>query len=99
MAWYSVIRRGPLTNIACDVAVQPGEDKVAVLELLWSALPYYELTQLLRHGKSLLPLDGILVLLASRPLRSADCVEGEMWVQGKEEDEALAYGAGCAEDT
>jgi len=47
----------------------------------------------------LLPFYGVAVLLAGRFGRGADSCEGEVWVEGEEEDEALTDATCGSEDT
>jgi len=70
----------PHTDFASNAAVQSREDKIAVLELFRGTLSHYQLSQLFRHGQRLLPVDRILVFLASRSLRSSYSVKGKVWV-------------------
>jgi hypothetical protein len=57
-----------LTGLASDVTVQSREDKVTILELLGAALAQDNVAERPRHGRGLLPPDGILVLLAKGTL-------------------------------
>lgn len=87
-----------LTSVLSNIAVQTAEDDVdLILELLGGAVLEHEVAQLLAHGQALLPLDGIAVLLAGIPGAGSHGGEGEMRVEGEQEDEALAYAASCAE--
>lgn len=88
-----------LTSVLSNVAVQTAEDNVdLILELLSSAALDNQVAELLAHGQALLPLDGIAVLLAGAPGAGSNGCEGEMGVEGEEEDEALAYATGGAEN-
>lgn len=69
-----------LTSLASNVAVEPGEDQVAVLELFGFAFPKNEVAELLRHGRGLLPPDSILVLLAKGAVRGTNGVKLQEWV-------------------
>ena len=89
-----------LTSILGDIAVQTTEDNIdLILELLCAAVLEHKIAQLFAHGQALLPLDGILVLLAGVPRAGSHSGEGEVRVEGEEEDEALAYAAGCTKYT
>jgi len=91
--------RCKLTSILGDIAVQTAEDDVdLVLELLRAAVLEHKIAQLLAHGQALLPLDGIAVLLASVPWAGSNGGEGEVRVEGEEEDKALAYTASGAKN-
>jgi hypothetical protein len=91
--------RCKLTSILVDIAVQTAEDDVdLILELLCAAVLEHKIAQLLAHGQALLPLDGIAVLLAGVPGTGSHGGEGEVRVEGEEEDEALAYTASSTED-
>lgn len=92
--------RCKLTSILGDIAVQTAEDDVdLILELLRAAVLEHEIAQLLAHGQALLPLDGIAVLLAGVPGAGSHGGEGEVRVEGEEEDEALAYATSSTENT
>lgn len=86
------------TNVSSDVRVQPTEDDVAVGKLARLALAHYQFADG-PHGPGLLPSDGILVLLAYGTGRGTDGVEDEMRVLREKQNEALAYRAGCAQNT
>lgn len=86
------------TNIACNVGVQTAKDNVTFEKLARLALLDDEVAHR-AHWGGLLPLDGIAVLLACRLGRGADGNELEERVVLQQEDEALANGAGGAEDT
>jgi hypothetical protein len=88
-----------LTGLAGDVTVQSGEDKVTVLELLGRALAQNEVAQLLRHGRGLLPADGILVLLSKRTLGGTDSMELQEGMVRQQQNEALADRTGGTEHT
>lgn len=85
------------TNIASDIGIEAAKHHVAVGKLLRAALPHDHLGDV-ANGRGLLPPHGILVLLACGAGRGADCVQLEGRVALQEEDEALADGAGAAED-
>jgi hypothetical protein len=87
------------TNFSCNIAVQAREDQVAVLKLLRNALLYDQVSNALREWQRLLPLDGIFVLFSRGALRGSDCVKHKVWVQRKQEDEALANRARGTEHT
>jgi hypothetical protein len=87
------------TNVSRDIAVQTGEDEVAVCELFGRALLDYEVADALREGDGLLPPHGIFVLLPCRALRGADRVQDEVRVESEEENEALADGPCGTEDS
>ena len=87
------------TSLAGDVTVQAGEDKVTVRKVLCPAFPHDQVAESLRHGRRLLLLNGILILLARGALRGTESVELQEGVIGEEEDESLANGASGAEDT
>ena len=91
--------RCKLTSVLGDIAVQTAEDNVdLIFELFGGAALDNQVTQLFAHGQALLPLDGIAVLLAGAPGAGSNGCEGEMGVEGEEQDEALAYAAGGAEN-
>ena len=91
--------RCKLTSVLSDIAVQTAEDNVdLVLELLRATVLEYKIAQLLAHGQALLPLDGILVLLAGIPGAGSHGGESEVRVEGEEEDEALAYTTSSTEN-
>lgn len=52
------------TDFAGYITVEPGEDEIAVLKMLGSALGHCQISQLVRHGHALLPPHGMFVLLA-----------------------------------
>lgn len=85
------------TNIASDIGIEAAKHHVAVGKLLRAALPHDHLGHV-ANGRGLLPPHGILVLLACGAGRGADCVQLEGRVALQQEDEALADGAGAAED-
>lgn len=85
------------TNVARNTRVQPAEHDIAVGKLGRLALLDDELARI-ADGRRLLPLHGVLVLLAGGPRRGADGVELDVRVVLEEEDEALAHGAGAPED-
>lgn len=92
--------RCKLTSVLGDIAVQTAEDDVnLVLELLRTTVLKHKIAQLLAHGQALLPLDGILVLLAGVPGAGSHGGESEVRVKGEEEDEALAYATSSTENT
>ena len=86
-----------LTNVARDTRIQPAEHDIAVGELARLALLDDKLARV-ADGRRLLPLHGVLVLLAGGPRRGADGVELDVRVVLEEEDEALAHGPRAAED-
>lgn len=86
------------TNFSCYARVQAAEDDIAFTELARLALLNHQIAHG-AHGGGLLPLDGIAVLLAGGLWRSADSDELQEGVVLEQEDEALADGAGGAEDT
>ena len=87
------------TGISSNIAVQSTEDNITLLfEFFSLTLLYHQLAHLFRHGQALLPSYCIFVLLPSAARRGAHGGEGEVRVQGEEEDEALAYATCCAED-
>lgn len=94
---FEVVRR-TLTDVAGDLRVQARKDDEAVAKVLWNALSDDELAHGIRYGRGELPVDGELVFLACRTLRSAEGGDDEERVVFEERDEALADGACCAED-
>jgi hypothetical protein len=86
------------TDIASNVAIEPGKHHIAVTELFCCAWSNDKLTELLRHWPRLLPFYGILVLFPGRPFGSSNRMEGEVWVQGEQEDEPLSYGTRGSKD-
>lgn len=86
------------TDFPCYARVQAAEDDIAITELARLALLDDQIAHG-AHGRGLLPLDGIAVLLASRLGRGADGDELQEGVVLEEEDEALAHRAGGAENT
>lgn len=97
--WITKLR-SKLTSVLCDIAVQTAEDNVdLVFELFRTAVLEHKIAQLLAHGQALLPLDSILVLLAGVPRAGSHSGEGEVRVEGEEEDEALAYTASGTKNT
>lgn len=86
-----------LTNVARNARVQPAEHDIAVGKLARLALLDDDLARL-ADGRRLLPLHGVLVLLAGRPRRRTNGVELDVRVVLEEEDEALAHGARASED-
>lgn len=89
-----------LLRVARDVGVQAREDDVAfALELIRAAVLHDELAESFAHGQGLLPFHGVAVLLAGAFRGGADGGEGEVRVQGEEEDESLADGASRSQDT
>lgn len=87
-----------LTDFSCNVRVQAAENDVAITEFARLALLDDQIAHG-AHGCGLLPLDRIAVLLACGLRRRADGDELQEGVVLEEEDEALAHGAGGAEDT
>jgi hypothetical protein len=63
------------TNLTSYIAVEPREDKVTVTELISPAIAQDEIAKPLRHSRSLLPSDSILVFLAGRAIRCANGVQ------------------------
>lgn len=86
------------TNITSDVAIEPGKHQITVTELIWRAPPNYKLTELFGHWPRLLPFHSFPVFLPGRSLRSSNCVESEVRMQGEQEDEPLSYGPRSSED-
>lgn len=86
------------TDFSCYARVQTAEDDVTITEFARLALLDDQIAHG-AHGSGLLPLDGIAVLLAGGLGRGADGDELQEGVVLEEEDEALAYRAGGAEDT
>lgn len=88
-----------LTSSTGDVAVQPGEDEIAVLEVLGLTVADNKVAQGLRHRSGLLPLNSILVHFAGRALRCTESVELQKRVLCEKEDKSLANRARSSEDT
>lgn len=93
-SWRGALR----TNFSCNVRIQSAEYDVTLRELARLALLHNQVAHG-AHGRRLLPLDGIAVLLACGLGRGADGNKLEEGVVLEQEDEALAYGAGGTEDT
>ena len=92
--------RCKLTSVLGDITVQTAEHDIdLILELLGAAVLENEIAQLLAHGQALLPLDCIAVLLPGVPGAGSHGGEGEVRVEGEEEDEALAYATSSTENT
>ena len=85
------------THVAGDVAVQAGEDDVAVGELARLAPLHDEGANAVREGQGLLPAHRVAVRLVRRPVRRAHGVQVKVRVQGQQKDEALAHRARGAE--
>lgn len=94
MASFSFSR----TDFSRYARVQAAEDNIAFTELARLALLDHQIAHG-AHGGGLLPLDGIAVLLACGLGRGADGDELQEGVVLEQENEALADGAGGAEDT
>ena len=88
-----------LTSLASDIAVQSGEDEIAIAELRSAALSKHQVAEALRHRGGLLPAHSILVLFAGIALRGTDGVKLQEGVISQKQDEALTNGASGTEDT
>lgn len=84
-----------LTNGGGWARVQPAEDDVALGKVFGHALFHFERGDMIGYCPCLLPSprDSFLVRLARTAARSAQGVDGEVGMLGKQQDEALAHRA------
>lgn len=87
------------TGLSSNITVQSREDKVTVREQLGFAVTQDEVAELLRHGRGLLPVHGILVLLVGGARRSTNGVQLKERVVCQQQNEALTHRASGTEDT
>lgn len=86
------------TNLARHIRIQPRKHNRTLPKLLRHTPLHDQIPHRARYRIRLLPRNGLAIRFARGAFGGAEGGDDEVGVGGEEGDEALAYGAGCAED-